>query len=313
MVDEIIEIPGPKSTYASVCRREVTLETTTIHTIRTAEPVRNSSKASGKQPSAPLNTCGTVQLRPEQEKGNRASPQVGWHQVPTLVHRKSTPTSSSNASASGTQHAHGTDNHRIHRGGSPNHPHKYHGADNIAENDHTHYHNNKRPGSPPLKSNTAWTNVQNSPSSRNPNDNYAHHNQLCRCPEDENAKEIFLANNPTYKTDCRLLDVHRLNVGQALYFVAKHIHWCRAECLSETFIITGWGRHSPGRKPILRPKVLEYLETVPCVKAEVYVPNPGRIYVIFLLRTALSGRVRKCHGSPERLRVSTAIAQHCTH
>jgi len=133
-----------------------------------------------------------------------------------------------------------------------------------------HHHHRSSP-----KLSFTKANVHNRPSSRN---SLSTQHQPRPSPGD--VRKTFLANNPTYQKDCSVIDLHGLNVRQALPVFAEHIIRCKAERVQETVIITGWGAHSARGKPKLRPNVLAFLRADSGVEARVHILNEGRIHVI---------------------------------
>lgn len=226
MCDELAVIPAP--TYADICRRAfmpVTSNTNInvdIQVNSTWEPTRSSEKLS--ETNFILNRYNSP-LASSPRVGYGEGIGDGWQQVRYRT-RLSSPATTFATTRS--HQSHGT-NHHHHRS-SPKLYHNKYLSENIVPSLPIH---NKRPGTP-LTSFTK-ANVHNRPSSRN---SLSTQHQPRPSPGD--VRKTFLANNPTYQKNCSVIDLHGLNVRQALPVVAEHIIRCKAERVQETVIITGW-------------------------------------------------------------------------
>lgn len=76
--------------------------------------------------------------------------------------------------------------------------------------------------------------------------------------------KTFATFNKTYDESTveglRNLDLHGLTLRNALVRVKKHIAACQDLGLDETLVITGRGNNSPGKIPVIKLSVVQYLK-----------------------------------------------------
>ena len=88
------------------------------------------------------------------------------------------------------------------------------------------------------------------------------------------------------------IDLHRLNVEEALDIVNQHIVMCQITGVKKTELICGKGNHSKGGTSILKPSLLEKLANNPGIKINEHEHNPGRLVLHILDENPLSTVVR---------------------
>lgn len=101
------------------------------------------------------------------------------------------------------------------------------------------------------------------------------------------ALELVRKYNPGYGRNRRSLhslDVHELHIDEAEQVVDEHIKLCKEESMRQTFVVTGWGKHSKDGQPLLRPHIRKFVQALG-YRAVVDSGNKGRL--ILYLQSSL--------------------------
>lgn len=94
------------------------------------------------------------------------------------------------------------------------------------------------------------------------------------------ATEIFRHWNPRYSSTAPLrLDLHGLYVKEAERYTADHITSCRKAGVTQTTIVTGWGKHTADGVAKLKPAIEKLLRMDGNLAVQMDVPNKGCIRV----------------------------------